>query len=120
MHELGVVFHVIDSLKKVAADNGVERINKVTLQLGEVSTVIPSYLADCWKWAAAKEPLVAGAELAVETLPAITYCEDCDRDYPTVAYGRTCPHCGSGRTYLKQGSEFLIKEIEVPEEEPNG
>ena len=53
MHELGVVFHVIDSLKKVAAENGVERINKVTLQLGEVSTVIPHYLTDCWRWAAA-------------------------------------------------------------------
>ena len=116
MHELGVVFHVIDSLKKVAAANGVERINSVTLQLGEVSTVIPHYLTDCWKWAAAKEPLVAGAELVIETIPAISWCEDCQKQYGTVEHGRSCPYCGGGNTYLLQGSEFMIKEIEVPEE----
>jgi hydrogenase nickel incorporation protein HypA/HybF len=30
-----------------------------------------------------------------------------------VQYGRTCPHCGSGNTWLQQGNEMNIKEIEV-------
>ena len=60
MHELGVVFHIIDTVKEIAASNEVERISKVTLELGEVSSVIPSYLTDCWRWAAAKEPLLEG------------------------------------------------------------
>lgn len=122
MHELGVVFHIIRDLEKVAAENNVEKINKVTLQLGEVSAVIPHYLTDCWKWASAKNDLTSGAELVIETIPAVTYCEDCEREYATVEHGRTCPHCGSGRTYLLQGNEFMIKEIEVPEpeEEANG
>lgn len=118
MHELGVVFHIIDDLEKVAAENNVRRISRVTLQLGEVSTVIPHYLTDCWKWAAEKNDLVRGAALDVETIPAVTYCEDCGKEYPTVRYGRTCPYCGSGRTYLLRGNEFVIKEIEVPEEGP--
>ena len=117
MHELGVVFHIIRDLEKVAAANHVEKINKVTLQLGEVSTVIPHYLTDCWKWASSKNDLVNGAQLEIETIPAVTYCEDCGQEYPTVEYGKTCPHCGSGRTYLLQGNEFMIKEIEVPEPE---
>ncbi len=123
MHELGVVFHVIDSLKKVAAENAVERITAVTLQLGEVSAVIPSYLTDCWKWAAAKEPLVAGAELAIEPIKAISWCDDCKKQYGTVEHGRSCPYCGGGNTWLLQGNEFMIKEIEVPgpeEEADNG
>ncbi len=121
MHELGVVFHVIDSLKKVAEENGVTRIDRVTLQLGEVSSVIPHYLTDCWKWASAKHELTAGAELVIEPIPAVTWCRDCEKEYATVQYGRTCPYCGGGNTYLLQGNEFLIKEIEVPEpEEPNG
>ncbi len=119
MHELGVVFHVIDSLKKVAAENAVTRISAVTLQLGEVSSVIPSYLTDCWKWASAREPLVAGAELRVEPIKAVTWCEDCQKQYGTVEHGRTCPYCGGGNTYLLQGNEFMIKEIEVPEEGPS-
>ena len=48
MHELGVVFHIMDEVEEVAAQNQVSTITRVTLQLGEVSTVIPSYLTDCW------------------------------------------------------------------------
>ena len=57
MHELGVTFHIMDHLEKVAAENEVTKITKVTLELGEVSTVIESYLTNCWKWAAKKRPL---------------------------------------------------------------
>lgn len=120
MHELGVVFHIIKDLKKVAKENNVDKISKVTLELGEVSTVIPHYLTDCWKWACAKEALLSGAELEIETIAAVTYCEDCGQEYATVEHGKTCPHCGSGRTWLLRGSEFMIKEIEVPEPEGEG
>ena len=46
MHELGIVFHIIDSLQEVARDNGLEQIRSVTVEVGEVSTVIPHYLTD--------------------------------------------------------------------------
>ena len=52
MHELGVTFHIMDHLEKVAKENEVEKIRKVVLELGEVSTVIESYLQNCWTWAA--------------------------------------------------------------------
>ena len=113
MHELGVTFHIMDQLEKVAQENDVERVRKVVLELGEVSTVIESYLQSCWTWAAKKRPLFENAELIVETLPAVTYCEDCGKTYSTVEHGKTCPFCGSGQTYLLHGNEFNIKEIEV-------
>ncbi len=113
MHELGVVFHIMNSLEKTAAENEVTVISKVVLELGEVSTVIESYLQNCWKWAAKKRELFSQAELVVETLPAITYCETCKETYPTVKYGKICPHCNSPDTWLLQGNEFMIKEIEV-------
>ena len=77
MHELGIVFHIIRTVEDVAKENHVARIQRVTLQLGEVSGVVESYLQDCWKWAAAKTDLLPGAELTVETIPAVTVCEDC-------------------------------------------
>lgn len=58
MHELGVVFHIIDDLKEVAVSNEITEITKVVLELGEVSTVIDSYLTDCWKWAIKKRRIV--------------------------------------------------------------
>ena len=44
MHELGIVFHIIRTVEDVAKQNDVTRIRRVTLQLGEVSGVVESYL----------------------------------------------------------------------------
>ena len=79
MHELGVTFHILDHVEGVAAANNVTRVSKVVLELGEVSTVIGSYLHNCWKWAASKRPLFEDCELEVEKLPAITFCENCGK-----------------------------------------
>ena len=113
MHELGIVFHIIKSVEKVAMENDLSEIAAVTLEIGEVSTVIPSYLKDCWRWAADKNELLKGSDLCVETIPAVTYCEACGRTYGTVEHGKICPFCGSERTYLLQGQEVNIKEIEA-------
>ena len=111
MHELGVVFHIIDNLKELERDNEIDKIHSVTLQLGEVSGVVPEFLTDAWKWASDREQVLKGAELLIETLPAVTYCEDCGCEYDTIPHGRICPKCGSERTYLLKGNEFFIKEI---------
>ena len=113
MHELGIVFHIIRSVEKVAAENDLEKVSAVVLELGEVSGVVPDYLTDCWRWAAAKSELASGSELRIETLPAVTRCGGCGADYPTVAHGRTCPRCGSGDTWLLTRNEVNIKEIEA-------
>ena len=111
MHELGVVFRIIDDLTEVGKENELEKIHSVTLQLGEVSGVVPHLLTDAWKWASDKTELMKGSELIIETLPAVTFCEDCKSEYETVTYGKICPNCGSEHTYLLRGNEFLIKEI---------
>lgn len=118
MHELGIVYHIIRDVENVARANGVRRVSSVTLLLGEVSGVVPGLLLDAWRWAADKKPITQGAELVVEPVEAVTHCEACGRDYATVEHGKTCPHCGSGETYLLQGQEVMIKQIETPDEDP--
>ncbi|MBQ9075438.1 MAG: hydrogenase maturation nickel metallochaperone HypA, partial [Mogibacterium sp.] len=58
-------------------------------------------------------PMFEGAELKTEEIPAVTWCDDCKITYSTVQYGKTCPHCGSGNTWLLRGNEMMIKEVEV-------
>ena len=43
MHELGIVFRIIDTVNETAAENQVSEVVSVTLDVGEVSTVIPDY-----------------------------------------------------------------------------
>ena len=112
MHELGIVFHIMDTLEAVAKENELSEIHSVTVEIGEVSTVVPDYLTDCWRWAVQKKELLTQCEMKVEVLPAVTLCESCGKEYPTVAHGRICPYCGSEKTYLLRGNELNIKEIE--------
>ena len=114
MHELGIVFYIIRDVKQTAAEHGVDRVGAVVMNIGEVSTVVPEYLTDCWRWAADKEPLLRGCELRCNIIPAVTRCDACGAEYGTVAYGRTCPRCGSDRTWLLRGNEVEIGAIEVP------
>ena len=91
MHELGIVFHIIRTVEDVAKQNDVTRIRRVTLQLGEVSGVVESYLQDCWKWAAAKTDMLPGAVLTVETIPAVTVREACGNSTRPCATAEPAP-----------------------------
>ena len=65
MHELGVVFHCIKEVNKIAEENGVKKINSVTVEIGEVSTVLPYLFEDCWNWAVKKETVLKDAKIIV-------------------------------------------------------
>lgn len=112
MHELSIVFSIADNVEEVAKANNVRSVKKVTLQIGTVSMIVNSYLEDCWKWVASKREVLNGAELEIEPIEAISYCEDCQQTYDTFK-GKICPYCNSPHTYLLQGNEINIKEIMV-------
>ena len=111
MHELSIVTYVIEQVEEIAKENQLTDIESVTLEFGEVSGIEPEYLVDCWNWYAKKTPLIQNTKFLYETIPAVTWCNACKRTYPTIQYGKTCPHCGSGETWLQQGNEMNIKQI---------
>ena len=113
MHELGLVNYVVDAVTRIAEENGAKHVASVTLEFGEVSGVVPEYLYSYWSWYTKKFPLFEGSKLLCETIPAITWCNSCKRTYPTVPQGKICPYCGSEETWLQQGNEMNIKQIEV-------
>ena len=113
MHELGIVFHIIRELKEVCAQYDIKEIKKLTLEIGEVSSIVPSYLADCYKWAIQKEDFLKNSSLEIQVIEGINHCEDCGMDYSATKFGKICPNCKSEHTYLLQGNESNIKSIEV-------
>lgn len=113
MHELGTIYYVMNTVEKLAQENNLSKIGSITLEVGEVSGIVPEYLTDFWLYARKKNELFQETELKIETLHAVTYCQDCQKTYDTIPQGKTCPHCGSGNTFLLTGNEYNIKEIEA-------
>lgn len=113
MHELSIVTYVIKQVEQIVKENELTQVSTVTLEFGEVSGIVPEYLIDCWDWYAKKTPVIMGSKLLCETIPAVTWCNSCKRTYSTVRHGKTCPYCGSGETWLQQGNEMNIKQIEA-------
>ena len=70
MHELGIIVHITKTLQNVAKENNLSEIGSVTLEIGEVSTIVPDYMTDCWKYYRKKFPLIEHSELKIEILPA--------------------------------------------------
>ena len=113
MHEMGIVLHIAKTLDETAREEKLTRIGSVTLQVGEVSGIILDYFTDCWDYFKKRHPVLADSVLKLETIPARTWCDSCGKTYETVKYGKTCPFCGSGETWLLEGNECIIKEIEA-------
>jgi hydrogenase nickel incorporation protein HypA/HybF len=103
----------VKTLEETAEEEHLNKIGSVTLEVGEVSGIMTDLFEDCWNYFSAKKELLSGSKLKLITLPAVTFCESCKQEYETVKYGRTCPYCHSEYTYLVQGNECTIKEIEA-------
>ena len=111
MHEMGIVLQLAKTLDETAEEEGLKKIGSVTLQVGEVSGVMTDLFTDAWDYFKVRHPVLKDSTLILETLPAVTWCNACQKTYETVKYGRECPYCHSGETWLLSGNEVVIKEI---------
>ena len=110
MHELGILMEIIKTVERFAAENQVGKIEKLVLQTGEISPVIPEYMKKVYP-AAAEGTLLAEAELEIEILPANAECRDCGSVFHATVTGGVCPNCKSRNMHLVSGRDFFIKEI---------
>ena len=113
MHELGIVFNIVDSVEKIAAQNNLTKVLSITLLVGEVSTAIPQYLEKCYPAAVDKSKLLKNTKLKIEIVPANCICHQCFEVFSLIKNKNICPECGSSDTEMVSGRELLIKEIEA-------
>ena len=110
MHELGIVMEIVETVKDFAQKNGLTQIDTLVLQVGELSSVVPGYIEDCYP-AAVDGTLLQDTKLKIEILPGNAICRGCSKVFNVLASDRKCPACGNGDWELLGGKEFMIKEI---------
>ena len=91
MHELGTINYVIETVEDLCVENSLTQVGSVTLQIGEVSGIIPQFLQDYWLYARDKTKFLKEAELKIEPIEAITYCENCQKTYPNYEIRKNLP-----------------------------
>ncbi len=113
MHELGICDALLKMVDKIAQDEQLEGISKITVEVGTLSGVIPKYLEDCW------EAVVDGTgymdtRFVVEVLEGKARCLDCGHEFTAGFNDRlVCPACGGDKLTPISGRDLTLKEIEA-------
>ncbi len=111
MHELGIMMEVVKQVEQVALENQVEKVEKIVLQIGEISTVIPHFVEEVFP-AATYQTMLEDTELEIEMIPANGRCKQCGEIFSLTAQKGIC-YCGSEEVEMLSGREFILKEIQV-------
>ena len=95
----------------IAASEGIARVVRLTLVIGELSGVDKESLSFALPFAA-EGTVLAGTEFVFEDEPAVVECSKCGArsaaEFPLVA----CPACGAGNVEIVWGGGLEIKSME--------
>ena len=112
MHELAIVEGILRTVVPAAEQNGAVKIEKIYLQIGELSGIVPSCVTQYFVHAA-KGSIAEGAEVVMETIPVRIRCAQCGAE-ETIPVGKhCCPACGSDMFRIISGREYCVDRIEV-------
>lgn len=112
MHEVSLMQNTLDIAIANARKNGANKIERLTINIGELSGVIPEALEFAF------EVLIQGtiaedAQLEIKTVGVVCYCPKCDRTFTPKNYIYQCPECQQVSTHILTGRELKLTSIIV-------
>jgi len=110
MHELGIVIEIVKQVEEFSLEQKITEIDKLVLQIGELSGIVPHYIEDVYPIAVEKTSL-KNTKLEIEILPGIGSCKSCGFTYNLFQNNNICPLCDSKEYEVISGTDFMIKEI---------
>lgn len=110
MHELGIMYHIVEQVLSVVETNQLSEVEAIVLQVGELSSVVPRYLHACFP-AAVDGTILKNTRLEIEILTANGICGGCGKVYPLQQHENVCPECQTVEYERISGGEFYLKEI---------
>ena len=113
MHELGICNALLKMVRGVAKEQALQEIQRITVEVGSLSGVVPAYMADCWE-AVTDGTELEGVEFVIEELKGTARCLDCGREFPADVEHLRCHSCGSEKLTPMTGRDLTLKEILVP------
>ena len=66
MHELTLLYGVVDKVGKVVEENGLDHVDAIVIEVGEATSVIPEFLQDGYEVISDDYDFLRGSELIIE------------------------------------------------------
>lgn len=99
MHEMGIVAEIIDELETLCKDNNLTSLKSITVDVGEASMVVPSFLLECWSASIYDTPF-KDTEMRINLIESKGKCNECGAIFPIKANNQICPHCGTKNDFV--------------------
>lgn len=113
MHEMGIAMQIIEIATASIPENmRGKRVERINLEIGKLSTVVPDSLRFCFEIAAKETPL-CDAELSIHEIPVTIVCNGCRARWTAESPVFICPRCESGSLDVVSGRELDIRSIEI-------
>jgi len=104
--------NIFDIVLRTANQHNARKVSKITIRAGQLRAIIPEQIRFCFGFVA-KDSIVEGAELIVNTLPIKGRCKQCEDEFFVREYQFVCPSCKSEEVDVLQGMELQVENIEV-------
>lgn len=111
MHEIGMLHEVAKTVSKIATEQQVEQVKYISLEVGELSGVIPEFFENSYPIVVEKYPLLKGSELKIRMVPGEALCDDCHALYNVMKNEGQCPRCQSRYKTILGGQKIILQHI---------
>ena len=112
MHELSVCQGLMQQVTAIAQQHRAQRVDKIVLQIGPLSGVVPELVQAAFPFASAGT-LAQQAQLIIHSLPIRVHCQTCDAETDAQVNRLLCGKCGDWHTRLVSGDELLLQSVEL-------
>jgi hydrogenase nickel incorporation protein HypA/HybF len=114
MHEITVLVELINMVESAAIENNIKEIDTIVIQIGEMSSIVPRYMAEYFP-ITTYGTLLENSKLKIEMIPANGLCPHCNKVFNIVKSKGKCPYCKADDWEMLSGMEFILKEIVIKE-----
>lgn len=114
MHELSIALSILDEIEKQMTLRHCANIEVVHLRIGVLSGVDPQALCFAYELAREGTPF-AHSTLAIESVPLLLFCPQCNRTHTSDFQHIFCPRCLTPGQEIIEGRELEIRALELTE-----
>lgn len=111
MHELSIVYNILEIVKDHAKHNSFSHVNKIIMTIGEFCSLEENSLIFAFD-TLSKDTLCNEATLVIQKTEAKAYCNHCKIEFKVTFINKLCPICKEYSHQITTGYEILVSSIE--------